>query len=59
MGNGANDGYIMPFCILPQPVHDTAIFVAPDGLNWGCANNGGEYISFLNNIINVNNSSVL
>ncbi|CAI6334066.1 unnamed protein product [Periconia digitata] len=42
---------IRPYYGLPSLVNSPTIFVAPDGLNRGWANNGGEDITFLSNII--------
>jgi poly(3-hydroxybutyrate) depolymerase len=51
MNDVANGGSIKPYYGLPQLVNNSAIFVAPDGLNRGWANNGGEDITFLQNIL--------
>jgi poly(3-hydroxybutyrate) depolymerase len=44
------DGGNTPYYGLKALANETAIFVAPDGLNKGWANQGGEDITFLNTI---------
>ena len=47
----AVDGGSAPYYGLKALAKDTAIFVAPDGLNKGWANSGGEDVTFIDQIV--------
>ena len=47
----AVDGGSAPYYGLRKLAGDTAIFVAPDGLNKGWANSGGEDVTFFDNLV--------
>lgn len=48
---GAVDGGSAPYYGLQALANNSAIFVAPDGLNKGWANNGGEDVAFVDAIL--------
>lgn len=47
----AVDGGSAPYYGLRNLANNTAIFVAPDGLNKGWANSGGEDVTFFDNLV--------
>ena len=47
----AVDGGTAPFYGLQKLANNSAIFIAPDGLNKGWANNGGEDVAFIDEIV--------